>query len=159
MSSVSVPLPARRLRTPLPPYILLASIVVIVAIVGVGLWMASRANQLPGQPATAAAVEAKWGIRITHIAVLADGGLIDFRIQVLDPDKALGLFSLEERPILYVEENGKKVDSLYHPPHSHNVVAGQSQYFIYNNNGNAIQSGASVSVLLGDMRLEHIIAK
>jgi hypothetical protein len=127
--------------------------------VGGSVWAANRPAPLPGQPATEAAIEDKWGIRITHIAVLADGGLIDFRFQVLDPDKASPLFDLATRPIMIVETTGKKVDSLYHPPHGHNIVAGQSQYFIYNNNGNAIQSGSSVSVVLGDMRLEHVIAK
>jgi hypothetical protein len=159
MSSVSIPLPTRRTRGPLLPYILLATIVVIIAMAGVSLWTASRSAQLPGTIASEAAVQEKYGIRITHIAVLADGGLIDFRFQVLDPDKAAPLFELESRPLLYVEANGKKVDSLYHPPHGHNIFAGQSQYFIYNNYKGAIQSGSAVSVVLGDLRLEHIVAK
>jgi hypothetical protein len=159
MSSVSVPLPTRRMRGPLLPYILLASIVVIIAMAGVSLWTASRAAQLPGTVASEAAVQEKFGIRITHIAVLADGGLIDFRFQILDPDKAAALFELESRPLLYVEATGKKVDSLYHPPHGHDFLPGQSQYFIYNNHQGAIRSGSPVAVVLGELRLEHIIAK
>ena len=152
-------MPARRLRAPLPRFAWLAAVLLLVGVVGAG-YLAARQNVwLPGQPATEAAVEEKFGIRITHIAVLADGGLIDFRFQVLDSDKAAALFELESRPLLYVEANGKKVDSLYHPPHGHNIWAGQSQYMIYNNYKGAIQSGSSVSVVLGDLRLEHIIAK
>ncbi len=138
------------------PAILLAA---VVALAGWFAWQAAREVQLPGTPASAEAVEAKYGIRITHIAVLADGGLIDFRFQVLDPDKALPLFSLDGRPLLYSEATGKEVDSLYHPPMSHDVVAGQSRYFLYNDRGGAIQRGMSVSVVLGDLRLEHIIVK
>jgi hypothetical protein len=133
--------------------------VALVALAGWFGWQALRGVQLPGTPASAQAIEAQWGIRITHIAVLADGGLIDFRFQVIDPDKAAPLFSLEGRPILIVEKTGQAVDSLYHPPMSHNIVAGQSQYFLYNDHGGAIQSGTPVSVLLGDLRLEHVIAK
>jgi hypothetical protein len=133
--------------------------VLLVGVIGGGYLTARQAVGLPGQPATEAAVQEKFGIRITHIAVLADGGLIDFRFQVLDSDKAAVLFELESRPLLYVEATGKKVDSLYHPPHGHNIFAGQSQYFIYNNHQGAIRSGSPVAVVLGDLRLEHIIAK
>jgi hypothetical protein len=133
--------------------------IVIVGLVGWRAWEVYRPIQLPGAPASADAVEARWGIRISHIAVIAGGGLIDFRFQVIDPDKAAALFSLDTRPILYAEETGKMVDSLYHPPHSHNIVAGQSQYFLYNDRGGAIQRGTLVSIVLGDLRLEHIVAK
>lgn len=159
MSSVSTPIPVSRLRAPLPRFVLLAVIVVLVGVIGGGYLTARQAVWLPGQPATEAAVQEKYGIRITHIAVLADGGLIDFRFQVLDADKAAVLFELESRPLLYVEATGQKVDSLYHPPHSHNFLPGQSQYFIYNNHQGAIRSGSPVAVVLGDLRLEHIIAK
>ena len=158
MSSVSTPIPVRRLRAPAPRLIVLVAILLIVSVAG--SWLAARQTVgLPGQPVTEAAIEEKFGIRITHIAVLADGGLIDFRFQVLDADKAAALFELERRPLLYVEASGKKVDSLYHPPHGHNILAGQSQYMIYNNHQGAIQRGSPVSVVLGDLRLEHIIAK
>jgi len=159
MSSATVSLPTRQLRSPLPRFTWLVIALLILGVVGGGLWAASRSLSLPGQPATEAAIADKWGIRITHIAVLADGGLIDFRFQVLDPDKASGLFELATRPIMIVEQTGQRVDGLYHPPHGHDIVAGQSQYFIYNNAHGAIKSGSSVSVLLGDLRLEHIIAK
>lgn len=136
--------------------------VLLIGLVGVALWFAwqaYRGAQLPGTPATAEAVEAQYGIRITHIAVLADGGLVDFRFQVIDPDKAGPLFSLDNRPILIVEGTGQVVDSLYHPPHSHNIIAGQSSYFLYNDHKGAIQRGVLVSILLGDLRLEHIVAQ
>lgn len=139
-----------------------ALILVVVVLLGLAAWQgweAYRAGQLPGAPASAEVVEAQWGIRITHIAVIAGGGLIDFRFQVIDPDKAAALFSLETRPILYAEKSGKMVDSLYHPPHSHNIVAGQSQYFLYNDRGGAIRPGTLVSVVLGGLRLEHVVAK
>ena len=135
------------------------ALVVVVTLGGWQGWRAYRAAQIPGTPASAEAVEARYGIRITHIAVIAGGGLIDFRFQIIDPDKAAALVSVEGRPILIAEDSGKVIDSLYHPPHSHNIVAGQSQYFLYNDRGGAIQRGTLVSVVLGDLRLEHIVAK
>jgi hypothetical protein len=159
MSSVSVPLSTRRVRSPLPPFVLLAVIAALIAVVGFGLWTASRANQLPGIAASEAAIQEKYGVRVAHIAVLADGGLIDFRFQVTDVDKASPLFELDTRPIMIVEATGHQVGGLYHPPHGHNIAAGQQAYFIYNNDHGAIQPGTSVSVLLGDLRLEHVIAQ
>ncbi|MFN8597520.1 MAG: hypothetical protein U0559_15230 [Anaerolineae bacterium] len=158
MSSLTAALPVHRLRTLRPRFIGLFALVLLIGVAGWRLW-ASAPAALPGQPASEAAIADKWGIRVTHIAVLADGGLIDFRFQVIDPDKASPLFELASRPIMYVESTGQKVDSLYHPPHGHNIVAGQSQYFIYNNQFGAIKSGAAVAVVLGDLRLEHVIAK
>lgn len=151
-----------RLRAFLATRFALPLVLVLAGLVGVAGWLgwqAYQARQLPGTPASADVVEAQWGIRLTHIAVLADGGLIDFRFQVIDPDKAGPLFSLDNRPILIAEQTGEVVDSLYHPPHSHDIVAGQSQYFLYNNHRGAIQSGALVSVVLGDLRLEHVVVK
>ncbi len=159
MSSITAPIPTRRIRTPLPPYLLLAVIAALVAVVGFGLWTTSRATSLPGVATTQSAFEEKWGIHISHIAVVADGGLIDFRFVVLDPDKAAPVMEVDTRPHLYVEETGYEVSSLYHIMHNHDIPAGESHYLIYNDSNGAIKSGTSVSVVIGDMRLEHIIAQ
>jgi hypothetical protein len=156
MSSASVSLPTRRL--PRFAWLMLAALL-IVGVAGGGFLAANRPAPLPGQSASEALIAEKWGIKIEHIAVLADGGLIDFRFKVLDPDKSAALFELATRPVMVVESTGKRVDSLYHPPHGHNIVAGQSQYFIYNNSYGAIKSGTPVSVVLGDLRLEHVVAQ
>jgi hypothetical protein len=144
---------------PLPRPLLIIALVVIAAITLSGLWAVTHANQLPGVIASQAAFEEKWGIHISHIAVVADGGLIDFRFQVIDPDKASPVMEVETRPHLYVESTGQEVSSLYHIMHNHAIQAGESHYLIFNNENGAIRSGTSVSVVLGDMRLEHIIAQ
>jgi hypothetical protein len=159
MSSITAPIPTRRIRTPLPRFALFATIAALIAVVGFGLWTTSRGNSLPGVVTTQSAFEEKWGIHISHIAVVADGGLLDFRFQVIDPDKAAPVMEVETRPHLYVEETGYEVSSLYHIMHNHDIPAGESHYLIYNNSNGAIKSGTSVSVVLGDMRLEHIIAQ
>lgn len=159
MSSVTSTTSIRRWRTIGPRFVGMLAFILLLAGVG-GLAAAARQTVwLPGQAASPAAIESKYGVRLMHIAVLADGGLIDFRFQVLDPDKALALFEIESRPLLFVEADGQKIDSLYHPPHGHRLWVGQSKYFIYNNHRGAIQSGTAVSVVFGDLRLEHVIAK
>jgi hypothetical protein len=122
-------------------------------------WDAYRATQSPGTPVSAEVIEAEWGIQITHVAVTADGGLIDFRFRVVDPEKAGPLLTLAKRPVLVAEDSGAVIDHLMHPPHSHDLVPGRVLYLIYNNTGGAIRRGAAVSVVLGDLRLEHLIAR
>lgn len=137
----------------------LPGVIVLAVLLGFGVWRVWPAFQpvtLPGTPASADQVEAQWGVRVQHIAVLADGGLIDFRFQVIDPDKAAPLFSVEKRPAMIVESTGQRVDSLYHPNMAHGTAAGQSVYFIYNDTAGALKSGTLVSVLFGDLRLEHV---
>lgn len=159
MSSISAPLPARRMRAPLPRPLLIITLIVLATAAIIGLWTAAHVNQMPGVVVSQAAFEEKWGIHISHIAVVADGGLIDFRFQVIDPDKASPVMEVETRPHLYVESTGQEVSSLYHIMHNHAIQAGKSHYLIFNNENGAIRSGTSVSVVLGDMRLEHIIAQ
>lgn len=122
-------------------------------------WAAYQATQLPGQPVDAATLEEQWGVQVKQIGVTADGGLIDFRLVVVNPDKALPLFSVENRPILIVENTGAVVDSLMHPPMAHELAPGKTHFFLYNNSQGAIQPGISVSVIIGDLRLEHVVAK
>jgi len=122
-------------------------------------WNNTQAKLLPGTPASASLIEATWGVQIKQVGVTADGGLIDLRLIIIDPDKAGPLFSLDNRPRLYAEESGKLVDSLMHPPHAQEFAPGQVHYLLYNNTGGAIQRGMLVSIVLGDLRLEHIVAK
>ena len=42
-------------------------------------------------------IEARWGIRVTQVAVSADGGLIDFRFLVLEPENASASCGNRER--------------------------------------------------------------
>ncbi len=150
-----------RSHTPSASNNILAAILLsaVVAVAGWLAWNATQAARLPGTPATADVVAAQWGIRIQHIGVSADGGLIDFRFVVVDPDKAAPLLNLENRPRLFVEATGAKVDSLMHPPHAHAPDPGQSHFLLYNNTDGVIQRGTLVSVLIGDLRLEHLSAK
>jgi hypothetical protein len=161
MSSVSANLPSRlRAAAASPVRLVVAAVILLVVVLGAWMaWRAVRGPELPGAPATADQIAAQYGIRITHVAVLADGGLIDFRFEVIDADKSAPLFNLETRPRLIVEKTGQEVSSLYHPMQGHTIVAGQSAFFLYNDSHGYIKAGTSISVLIGTLRLEHIIAQ
>jgi hypothetical protein len=101
------------------------------------------------------------GVRIVSIAATGGGGLIDLRYQVVDPDKANALLHDEKNPPTIVDEaTGLVVDQLL-MGHSHTGIyhAGQTYYLIFENPGNIVQSGRTVSVLLGNAEVDHVIVK
>jgi len=164
-----------------------AGILLVVGVLAAGLWLATRyksalasparaANETPVPAATVPATQDaillqrnlvseeglvdRIGVRIVYVAVTAEGGLIDMRYQIVDPDKAGILHEDTNPPILIDETTGAVVDSLL-MGHSHtgNFNAGQTYYMIFENPGNLLQRGGEVSILLGDAEVEHVIVK
>ncbi len=110
-------------------------------------------------------IEAKWGIRFTQAQLLADGGLIELRYQVLDNGKASRLHdqsnSLANIPWIEVEGTGGKVVSnslLFHIHHEYNTGSeGVTYSIIYGNAGGIIGPRALISVHMADgLVLRHV---
>lgn len=110
---------------------------------------------------TNAAIEARWGVRPTLVATTADGGLVDFRFVVLDPDKVSALMSDPQNlPVLRVEASGTIVNSAAAMAGDrHNYNAGGTYFVLYRNIGGAIRPGTAVTILFGDLKIEHVIAR
>ena len=110
---------------------------------------------------TSEGMAARYGISITLIAVTAAGGLIDFRYQVVDPDKANAVIhDLDLYPKLVVEATGETlgVRSL---PHNHGKVLelGGTYFFLLPNARNAVHPGSMLTLVIGDARLEHVVVQ
>jgi predicted phosphodiesterase len=103
----------------------------------------------------------KSGVRIVYVAVTADGGLIDLRYQVIDPDKAATVHDEDTYPPTIIDEStGLVVDNLLMGHlHTREFNAGQTYYLIFENPGNLVRQGSTVSVLLGDAELDQVIVK
>lgn len=97
------------------------------------------------------------GVRVTQVAITGDGGIVDLRYQVLDPDRAGAVHSPETPPSLVDERTGLEVNQLV-MGHSHkgNLNAGVSYYLLFFNPGNLVQPGDTVTVQLGEARLAHV---
>ncbi|MBP7041801.1 MAG: hypothetical protein KBE23_03615 [Chloroflexi bacterium] len=112
------------------------------------------------QTSVEAAIEDLYGIHITMLALTAGGGVVDFRFQVVDPEKATnymhGLY--EDLPVLIVQENGTRIDPR---PHTHHVdyEFGRTYYHFYRNPGGVVEQGTRVTVLLGDLSLKNIVVR
>ena len=107
------------------------------------------------QLVSAAGLERRNGVRITHVALSGAGGLVDLRYQVVDPDKATVVHL--STPELVDETTGAVVDKPF-MGHSHTGVyhAGRVYFVLFENPGNLVRRGTSVTVVLGGLRVPHI---
>ncbi len=108
-------------------------------------------------PVTAKGLEQATGVRIVQVAVSGDGGLLDLRFQVVDPNLAAAIHDQSNPPAIVDETTGLVANSLL-MGHSHSSPfnAGVTYYLIFENPGNLISRGGTVSVLLGDAQVEHV---
>lgn len=111
-------------------------------------------------PVSADGLVDRLGVRVVQVALTGGGGLLDLRYQVIDADKAAGLHDPATPPALVDEGTGLVAnDLLMGHAHTEGFKPGVTYYFVFENPGNLVQSGARVSVLLGGIQVEHIDVK
>jgi hypothetical protein len=141
-------------------------VLVLLLVVGVALGVravgASAGDVRAGTTAvTAQDFAAHTGITVNLIGVTAGGGMIEFRYQVVDPDKAsLVLHDDTKRPVLVAEDSGATL-AMVSRPHSHKAALqlGGTYFFLMANSANALRDGTKVTIIIGDVRLEHVVAR
>lgn len=141
---------------------LLPAAVILVLVVVAGTWFGVARLARPSSTVvpTSPAIEAKWGVRVTQIGVTADGGMVDFRFVVLDPDKALTMMqNVDDLPVLIAEDSGTLINSTAAMATRHDLNAGQTYFLLYRNTEGAIRPGTSVTVKFGNLALQHVIAR
>ena len=140
-----------------------ATIAVTLIITGVGLWLRQDGdnNALAGTEAVSANVlEDRFGARIDLIGLLAVGGLVELRFHVVDKDKAAMLFHHgEHAPRLVVEASDRVLRTAQGMAHKLTLKDGASYFILYSNSASAVDEGSEVSVVIGDVRLEHIVVQ
>lgn len=135
-----------------------------VVLIGAAVWAtavyyrgASEDNQ---KVLSAENFEEATGIRVTLIAVTGGGGMVDFRIKVLDVEKATALFANpENRPILIAEDSGTELMAPAEMAFDVGLEADRGYFTLYANSNKAVERGAPVTVVIGDYRLEPIDAQ
>ncbi|MGQ9554919.1 MAG: hypothetical protein ACUVWR_12485 [Anaerolineae bacterium] len=150
-------------RPATPTYVVVLPLVLAVALLlGAGavrrLHLGGQANPppMPRSPA----VEEKYGVRFTFLAVTAEGGLIDVRYRVVDADKAknFGHYT-ETAPMLIAEETGQIVGTYKMGMHNHRVQTGYIYHILFRNSGGAIKPGMLVTIQINDLKLDHVVAQ
>jgi hypothetical protein len=113
----------------------------------------------PGTMPVNSEIEQKFGVRFAFLAVTADGGMVELRYRVVDEGKAANFgHYTETAPMLIAEDTGEIVDVTIMGLHNHRVEPGRMYYVLYRNTGNAIQSHRPVTIAVGDLKLEHVVA-
>lgn len=128
----------------------------------------TTATQQPAQkppediPATPISeLENKWGIKILAARRTAANCMIDLRYRVLDPEKAAPLLDSRLNPYL-VDEQSKNTLPVPVPPkvgplrNTKNCKANTNYFLMFANPCGLLKKGSLVSVVIGDMKVEHI---
>ena len=113
----------------------------------------------PGTMPISSEIEEKYGVRFTFVAVTAAGGMVELRYRVIDEGKAANFgHYTETAPMVIAEDTGEVVDVTIMGLHNHRVEPGRTYYVLYRNTGGAIESHRPVTIALGDLKLEHVVA-
>lgn len=160
--------------------------VAVVTAVAVGSWYlggwgeadpvdAGPPPALPGPPArppilgpeAQARLEEGWGIRLESLRPVAAGYALDLRYWVVDPAKAAPILQrkLAKHPHLIVQKSGatlgvprsRKVGSLRQSVRTPNQIKKDTRYFVlFANPARHVQSGDEVTLVIGDLTIQHL---
>jgi len=109
---------------------------------------------------SAAAMEAEYGIKVSLVAVTADGGLVDLRFTVVDKDKAGHiLHEADTLPQLLLPDRGAVLRAPQPDAHKLKLADGASYFLLFPNSGGLVQAGVPVSVVIDEVRLEPVAAQ
>jgi len=135
-------------------------------VVAAGLTLTATSTDLFARKAadarvvSAADLEQEYGIKVSLVAVTADGGLVDLRFTVVDRDKAGHvLHDAAELPQLLLPDLGAVLRAPQPRAHKLDLVNGASYFLLYPNSGGLVQAGAPVSVVIDAIRLEPVAAR
>jgi hypothetical protein len=155
--------------------------ILLVAAVGAGIFgvrAAASRHMLPNvanpfQPAPAAAkagalatnpaIEQAWGIRFTAVNLLADGGMVEVRYEVVDAAKGGRIHldpTLKDLPRVQVEGTGTTINSRDLMFHIHRGMGvhdeGRAYSIVFGNQNGAVRPGATVTLIMSDgLKLAH----
>lgn len=153
--------PARDLIT--TRHVVVAALLLAALVVGMFVWSnrpATNSAIADSSPITADQLEQQYGVRIDVVGLLASGGLIELRFQVIDADKATGLFGeVKDMPMLAVEGSTRVLTSAAGMKHGLTLLDGASYFFLYTNVGNAVEEGSQVSFVINGVRLPHLVVQ
>jgi hypothetical protein len=108
-------------------------------------------------------IEQEWGIRITLVQLLADGGLVEIRYEVLNTDRANRLHadtSLDSIPTILVEGSTNSIQArslMFHFHHGDKGTEGRTYSIVYGNSGGSLHRGSLATVRMADgLTLQHV---
>ncbi len=139
-------------------FVLVAAAVIVLVAFTQGFLRSSPSAMAPVP--LSPAVEAKWGVRVTQVAVTADGGLIELRFIVLDSDKATGMMSsVDNLPVMHPDGSDVVVNSAAQMGEHTILTAGQTYFLLYRDTAGTVKRGTSLSIHFGDLHIDNVTAR
>jgi hypothetical protein len=115
-------------------------------------------------PAASVTVEERWGIKPLAIRLTAAGHMLDFRYHVVDAEKATPFFKPQIKPYLIDEASGAvmavpnvpKVGSMRS---TRKPLKDRGYAILFANPQKHIKPGNKVTVVIGDIKVEHLVVE
>ncbi|HET6172791.1 MAG TPA: hypothetical protein VFD90_09300 [Gaiellales bacterium] len=106
--------------------------------------------------AAIAAIQQQYGVRFTMIGLTASGGMLDLRFVAVDASKVEQLGHHGTKIRLVVEHTGHTLNSEQMTPHFGKIHVGSQYFALLRNDGNALRQGDLVTILVGNLALQHL---
>ncbi|MCB0162618.1 MAG: hypothetical protein KDI79_00235 [Anaerolineae bacterium] len=103
-----------------------------------------------------AAFEEETGIRVLRVAMTAGGGMIDLQYQVVDPDKALIVHDDDNPPALIEESTNWLFATPFHDHAFRELHTAVTYHELITNGDGLLNRGSTVTLTVGEARLEHV---
>jgi len=116
-------------------------------------------------PEKVQALREDWGIEVLGIRLVSANMMMDFRFHVHDAEKALPLFDHRIKPHLIVDRTNiklpvpmaAKVGAFRPTNRGKNIKADKNYFMIFGNPDQHVKPGETVTIVVGDFRVEHLL--
>lgn len=157
---VGVDATARPQRLRLTGRIVAIGALVAVILTGVVAWQLRPAPNPAIASSTAITseqLEQRYGVKLGIVGLLASGGLLELKFQVVDADKATALFGeVEDMPMLAVEDSTAVLETARGMKHQLSLLDGASYFFLYTNVADAVHAGSTVAFVINGHRVPNL---
>jgi hypothetical protein len=147
----------------------LGVVLALVPLASLGCATSGKQAGLAGTTATAREGDVRdWGVEPLAIRLSAAGYMLDFRLRVLDREKAAPLLVRKTECHLIAEKTGgvlqlarsPKIGALRSTVRTEEMVKQDRIYgALFANPGRLVQPGDRVTVVMGDFRAEHLVVQ
>jgi hypothetical protein len=106
-----------------------------------------------------------WGVEVLGLRLTAANMMMDFRFRVIDAEKALPLFDHRIKPYVVVDRSdiklpvpmAAKVGSFRPTNRGKNITSDRNYYMIFGNPDRHVKQGETVTVVIGDFKVESLV--
>lgn len=106
-----------------------------------------------------------WGVEVLGIRLASANYMMDFRFRVLDVDKAISLFDHRIKPYVIVDRSNIKLPvpmaakiGAFRPTNrGKNIKPDKNYYMIFGNPDRHVKAGETVTIVIGDFRIDSLL--